>query len=129
MIETAEHTGSATARRSLKMLVVALAVVFASALAPAAASAAPAPQAPVIKSVAQAAPGDVSAQASWQCSYNLGYYVATANCTVYSGYIRLLSYCSGYGYIATAWVGRGSWTLRTNCYPYQRTGSWIQSYG
>jgi hypothetical protein len=68
-------------------------------------------------------------QASWSCSYTQDYYRIDANCTVYSGYIRLRSYCNGYGYIATVYVGAGSWYLWNNCYPYQRTASYIDYYG
>ncbi|HET6708974.1 hypothetical protein [Amycolatopsis sp.] len=105
--------------RTAKISFAALALVggFASA-APATANAAPA--------AIQSADG---VQASWSCTYTLGYYRADAYCNIYSGAIRLRSYCSGYGYIATGYFQNGYVHLSTDCYPYQRTGSWIDSIG
>ncbi len=107
-----------SAAKASRLALVAMALVGGLATAPAAASAAPAR----VESVD-------SVQASWTCNYTLTYYRADANCTVYSGIIRLRSYCAGYGYIATNWVGPGSWYLWNNCYPYQRTASYIDYSG
>jgi hypothetical protein len=106
------------AGKAARLAIVASALVGGIAAAPAAASA----------TTTKTESSD-SVQASFNCSYSLTYYRADAYCNVYSGSIRLRSYCSGYGYIASPWVGPGSWHLWTDCGSYQRTGSWIDYTG
>lgn len=97
------------------------------AVTPATAMAAPVADQKELASSASAAAGIVPA--SWDCSYMLSRYRADAYCDIYSGAIRLRSVCSDSSYVTSRYYTTGYAHLSTDCYPYYRVRSWIDSIG
>jgi hypothetical protein len=98
-----------------------------TSMAPVTAGAAPAgehkPLIPSASTVAEIVP------AAWSCTYMLSRYQADAYCNVYSGAIRLRSSCSDSSYVTSEYSAIGPAHLSTDCYPYRRVRSWIDSIG
>lgn len=110
----------------LKVGFLALVVGLGALLAAPAATAAPAAQSPQIAAVAMNKAAEMGPQASWSCgNWYIGYSSWSADCRVYSGQLRSITYCSNatrYG----AWVGAGYWKFRGDCYGARLDGIGLQ---
>lgn len=70
-----------------------------------------------------------TAQATWYCYWVKSATRVDADCTVYSGYVRMWGYCSNGYYYFTPWVGVGRWLLWVDCGGYQLLNHGFQSAG
>lgn len=118
----------------LRMGAVGLALLFGLAVAPAAMAATPAAVNASATSHASsaAAPAAVAARpassltpnASWYCNWWISpANQFNANCSVYSGYLRLYAQCNDGSWIYSPWDPPGNW------YSWVRCGSGLYQYG
>lgn len=118
----------------LRMGAVGLALLFGLAVAPSALAATAAPAAVnasatshALSAAAPAAARPASSatpNASWSCNWWINpSNQFNANCTVYSGYLRLYAQCNDGSWIYSPWDPPGSW------YSWVRCGSGLHQYG